>query len=724
MQALPTLITGAIIYLAAASVYWTDLGYPNQNSILNGLQFVSKFHEICIIASLTAIVLHRTRYELIEASGVPLGFLTAAYQLGSIIYLVSGEFWGGLTAKSRQKRRTWLPLWLLIVIACLLAPVLGPASAIVTIPSLQWWKFTDPLINNAISVFLPLGSSQLWPTTVSRDLLSSPWVLPETGNCLADVAYEDPVCPSGGFGDIAAWAAGHMSRATEPNITVKDLPSGVSRYLTSNTFNQSHGWAVTSIVGLRQARDAANFWQYLKAIKAPIASVQRPLIRPSLANSLPMKKPVVQAQCKLFKMDDAAHEEVTFPISAIRSPSLHYNKQTPWRVPGTVNMSGPSNGVVDFHWVDMSTYTDEAGFMGAVLVSKTPDGSTGVIPCTIMSHWSPVNIWSDPKIGSAVFQDSAKPLDIVSSLPNASASHGIKNARVETPLEPISVDMAWASALNLRNRFPTLNPAINLTTLETSASNFGFLHGNLSWRLDPAGGDAALPWIFSTLLSMHVADGLARVNSGFATLLYHRGVQTDGQGGTGTVTGAVKNMDNVNIGAWLGMPLDSGRRGELYAAQARTTNSSRNTEMAWKVERLGYGWGFEIGLTVVLGAVILLLHALMALIHTVFLVAGTWGVSTGWKSPAEMVVLGWGSREAGKARLENTSVGIDKVGTWRRKVKVMVRESESKKRDCSEVDEAEGGKGIKTNLELILEGDASREDQLGRPRIKKDIPYG
>lgn len=93
-----------------------DYSNPYSKLILNGLQFVSKFHEITITTSLTAIVLHRIHYSLMKHSGVPLGFLTSAYQLGALNYLVSPQFWGAATAKFRYKNSTWLPLWLLIAV--------------------------------------------------------------------------------------------------------------------------------------------------------------------------------------------------------------------------------------------------------------------------------------------------------------------------------------------------------------------------------------------------------------------------------------------------------------------------------------------------------------------------------------------------------------------------------------------------------------------------------
>ncbi|KAL8755034.1 MAG: hypothetical protein Q9199_003926 [Rusavskia elegans] len=731
VQLLPVLITVAIVYLTAASIYWTDLGHPNQNSILNGLQFVSKFHEIAITTSLAALVLHRVCYDLVNTSGVPLGFLSSAYNLGSITYPISTEFWGGArTAKPQRGYQRWVPLWLLVLVGCFLAAAVGPASAIVMIPSLEWWPVYDPLNNTMLSVFLPLNPSQIWPNTIGAPLLASPGIRQESGNCSADIAYKDPLCPSGGFDDIIAWAVKHMGGAAEPNITLTDLVSGVSRYLTSNSQPQPRGWAVSSVLGLRQARDFGTFWQYLQSTNLQVKNLSRPLLEPSLAGSLPIKKPIVQTQCALFKPDSADSRVITFPTSELRSPSLKFEQSKLWAIPDRINVSLSPNGIVDFHWVDMANYTDDAGVLGGVFVSTSPSGATGVFPCTILSHWTSVNTWGDPKISPIVFQDSSEPFSIVSSLPT-----GIKpkSSNPSPTLEPISIELPWVSALNLPIRLPSeLKPSVNLTLLETSASAFGFLHDNNSWRLDPQGGDDALPGILATLLSMHLADGLSRVNSGFPTVLYHREKFPDGQGGTETVDGVIKNMDNRNMARWPGMPLDSGRLGELYADQARSTNASHNTEVTWKVKRYGYGWGFDIGVTVILATAILLLHVLLAVVHLIFMLKGRWGVTTFCKSPSELAILGLRSREpAGEGLLANTSAGIKERKTWGKVVKVRLRTRGPNKDGtlsvaAGEVASMEGreeGKAHTTCLELVLDGDVPYRDEPSQPRIKSNVYY-
>ena len=89
--------------------------------------------------SIGEIVLHRIRWDLLNPSpggGVPLGLLSAAYQLSEVGYLFSAEFWmSAWTPVAHVHKRTWrrLSLSLLVVVGCLLSFTVGPASGVVMV---------------------------------------------------------------------------------------------------------------------------------------------------------------------------------------------------------------------------------------------------------------------------------------------------------------------------------------------------------------------------------------------------------------------------------------------------------------------------------------------------------------------------------------------------------------------------------------------------------------
>ena len=128
------LIASFLITLSARRVYFSDIdGFPGQDIFLQSLQYVVKAHEILMTASITDVVLHRIRWDLISA-GVPFGLLSAAYQLSDLSYLKSIEFrrgfWGYQT-RDRSFRR--LSLGVLVGLSCFLSVFVGPSSGAVMV---------------------------------------------------------------------------------------------------------------------------------------------------------------------------------------------------------------------------------------------------------------------------------------------------------------------------------------------------------------------------------------------------------------------------------------------------------------------------------------------------------------------------------------------------------------------------------------------------------------
>ncbi|KAI8241138.1 hypothetical protein K4K55_012817 [Colletotrichum sp. SAR 10_96] len=104
--------------------------------ISNLLQLASKIHEIMIVASLASISVAMFKRRLV-GKGVRLGFLTGGYRVGDLEYLLSGAFW-------KQGKGVTLNIWEIglvayLVFATIMSTVVGPASAILLVPSLGWF---------------------------------------------------------------------------------------------------------------------------------------------------------------------------------------------------------------------------------------------------------------------------------------------------------------------------------------------------------------------------------------------------------------------------------------------------------------------------------------------------------------------------------------------------------------------------------------------------------
>ena len=128
------------------------LGASIRNQAL--YQFCAKLHEMTAQASIAAIVFTFVRHEVSIGQGLPFGALFSGLQVSQASYLWSMEFWGSLCAPGLSLRRK-LAMAVTIIIAILLASTVGPSSAILLIPRLDYW---------------PAGSTYIWVNATSQDL--------------------------------------------------------------------------------------------------------------------------------------------------------------------------------------------------------------------------------------------------------------------------------------------------------------------------------------------------------------------------------------------------------------------------------------------------------------------------------------------------------------------------------------------------------------------------
>ena len=139
LHIIPLATTIAILCLNIFGVYWQDLGHPNQKNVLQALQYAAKAHEVMMIASLMALIIHRLQGDLSSLKGAPFGLLVGAFKLQDPLYLFTKQFWGGAAAGVRLDGLSrLLPLGCLLILGSFLTLVLGPSSAVAMIPRLDW----------------------------------------------------------------------------------------------------------------------------------------------------------------------------------------------------------------------------------------------------------------------------------------------------------------------------------------------------------------------------------------------------------------------------------------------------------------------------------------------------------------------------------------------------------------------------------------------------------
>ena len=119
-------------------------------------QFGAKMHEMTAQASLAAIVFTYIRYEMSSGQGLPFGAMFSGLQISQASYLWSMEFWGSICSKYLPIRRR-ITLILVVTSAIILAAAVGPSSAILLIPRLEYWPA------GATGIWLNVTSQELWP---------------------------------------------------------------------------------------------------------------------------------------------------------------------------------------------------------------------------------------------------------------------------------------------------------------------------------------------------------------------------------------------------------------------------------------------------------------------------------------------------------------------------------------------------------------------------------
>lgn len=217
--------TAAVVGVNFATVYGWDEGSLHfksiaisDNQVNNLLQFAAKLHEILIVGSLTSIVMYQIRKRLISKRGLPFGLLSSGYQVNSIEFLFSRGLRSAFTTD----------LWLTLTVAAtiILVNVVGPSSAIVVIPRLNWWHVSAPF-NCSQQLYLNSSLDELYPTN-----LGPPDMKLYQG---CDTVKYTSDCPGAAFEDLKNWAASWNNNGMAPNISMTEPSTNIQRGLLIET---------------------------------------------------------------------------------------------------------------------------------------------------------------------------------------------------------------------------------------------------------------------------------------------------------------------------------------------------------------------------------------------------------------------------------------------------------------------------------------------------------
>ena len=121
---------------------------------LSYYQFAAKAHEIAIQASLATVMFSYIRHEILLGGGLPFGALFSGLQINQVSYLWSMEFRGSIQS-DHLSAITRLCIFTVTFTGICLAALVGPSSAILLIPRLDYW---------------PAGSTHIWLNTTAESI--------------------------------------------------------------------------------------------------------------------------------------------------------------------------------------------------------------------------------------------------------------------------------------------------------------------------------------------------------------------------------------------------------------------------------------------------------------------------------------------------------------------------------------------------------------------------
>ena len=328
--------------------------------------------------------------------------------------------------------------------------------------------------------------------------------------------------------------------------------------------------------------------------------------------------------------------------------------------------------------------------MGAVIILPTPANATGetYLTCNIDSRWAEGMIFP---CGSGMYCGSPT-LAGSDTYDEYQFGHSLLNWE----WQPVKADIDWVTAVNP----PVTYRGNNVTAFAAIAYAAG---------IDTNLGNSN---VIEGILAMMFTDALSRTKSG-ATL-------------QGTLKGAGNDYGYrfPTYGQWVDEWMSYGNAFEVDEGASRDW-----VPLRMKTQVNGYAYSFE-GITIKLSITILMLHAVLALCHTVYEV-GSGLSSSSWDSVVELVALAMNS--APTTTLLNTCAGITRMATMKLIVRIVATKADhlelefSSPSSMKSTSRTEGAQELLSNTASIFEpntvygaftSEASRSDETESCRLR------
>lgn len=453
--------TAVIIWISWEDWYWFPMEGPWPNlgftaDVMNNiLQLPAKIHELLIVASFSSIAIAMLRRRLI-GGGVSLGFLTGGYRVGDILYLASKPFRHSQDFKNPISWEFIIALFL--VFATLMSTVVGPASAVLLVPTPGWFPLAHSLAFSNLSdcslpVFYDSIPERVWPHTFNAT--------PDISECKTIDGMYEAWCPAGGYSEIWNWAESYGATDLKNNLTFQFPTTDVRRHLVHVEADGKYKTVLSTTPSNFFMMGLGLIQKYIDGHNVGLVhSSSRYELTPRLVNYThpndreldnSIYQPMVQSKCRVYEKQYFTEpgQSMTYPTEAMNC----FGDRDCEKVrdaPPTFNEKFLFTKTEEDETIS-TEYTIEGGKVSSVVliagqVPNTDDHTKDVAyTCSLLATWIPSNFSLDPAVSDVLY----------SSLSNAKTLRSVYNQTSIEEARVIRFNRTW---------LPYLNPSYEMTT--------------------------------------------------------------------------------------------------------------------------------------------------------------------------------------------------------------------------------------------------------------------